>query len=105
MAEHPAAIGIELMNEPPIVSADLDAAPLYQFFRECYEAVREIAGADMGVGVMDFDQVRNHFCAAILAASFCYSARSTSTKKRSIYQDGLGTNVGKAPTKKREMGF
>ena len=91
------------MNEPPIVSADLDAAPLYQFFRECYEAVREIAGADMGVGVMDFDQVRNHFCAAIFAAFFCYSA--TGTKKRSIYQDGLGTNIGKALTKEREMGF
>ena len=49
VADFPAAIGIELMNEPPTV----DSAALYQLFHECHDAVRAIS-PDMAVGVMDF---------------------------------------------------
>ena len=54
VADFPAAIGIELMNEPPTV----DSAALYQLFHECHDAVRAIS-PDMAVGVMDFVSCHN----------------------------------------------
>ena len=63
VADFPAAIGMELMNEPPTV----DSAALYQLFHECHDAVRAIS-PDMAVGVMDF--VSCHGIAAIWVAFF-----------------------------------
>ena len=48
VSEHPAAIGIELMNEPPTI----DSAGLYKLFEECYVAIRKVA-PDLAVGVSD----------------------------------------------------
>ena len=48
VSEHPAAIGIELMNEPPTI----DSAGLYKMFEECYDAIRRVA-PDLAVGVSD----------------------------------------------------
>jgi hypothetical protein len=48
VSEHPAAIGVELMNEPPTI----DRANLYKMFEQCYDAVRKVA-PDLAVGVAD----------------------------------------------------
>ena len=48
VADYPAAISLELMNEPPTVLANA----LYELYKASYEAVREV-GPDLAVGVAD----------------------------------------------------
>ena len=48
VAAYPAAISIELMNEPPAITEDA----LFLFYKASYDAVREIA-PDLGIGVAD----------------------------------------------------
>ena len=48
VAEYPAAISIELMNEPPTIESN----SLYAMYKASYDAVREIA-PDLGIGVAD----------------------------------------------------
>merc|ERR1712185_153917 len=48
VAEYPAAISIELMNEPPTI----DMGALYRLYKACYDAIREVA-PDLAVGVAD----------------------------------------------------
>jgi len=50
VANHPAAVGIELFNEPPMPT--VEARWLYGLYRECYKAIREVS-ADMAVGLAD----------------------------------------------------
>ena len=57
VASHPAAIGIELMNEPPFwQDMPFEASSLFDLFRECYDAVRAVS-AELAVGVADSGQV------------------------------------------------
>ena len=49
VADHPNAITIELMNEPPTI----DEANLYRMYQESYEAVRAAGADDIGIGVAD----------------------------------------------------
>lgn len=49
--DRPAAIGIELMNEPPF----LERGQMYQTWEACYDAVRAESD-DIAVGVMDTGQ-------------------------------------------------
>jgi hypothetical protein len=48
---YPAAIAIELMNEPPAV----ERWSMYETWRACHEAIRA-TGSDIAVGVMDTEQ-------------------------------------------------
>lgn len=48
MANHLAAIGIELMNEPPII----ESSGLYQMYQQCYTKVRGVA-PDLALGLAD----------------------------------------------------
>ena len=52
VADYPAAIGIELMNEPPSIQRE----DMFRTWRTCYEAVRNVS-AELAVGVMDTGQV------------------------------------------------
>ena len=47
--DKPAAIGIELMNEPPVVDLRIQ---MYETWKVCYDAVRKEL-PDIAVGVMD----------------------------------------------------
>ena len=61
VSHHPAAIGIELMNEPPFlpkVPPFLTEA-VFELYRECYEAVRAVS-ADLAVGLADAGQLAQY---------------------------------------------
>ena len=48
VSQHPAAISIEIMNEPPTIESD----GLYLMYKACYEAVRAFA-PDLAIGIAD----------------------------------------------------
>lgn len=48
VAQYPAAVSIELMNEPPTIQG----SALYRLYKACYDAVRDVA-PDMALGVAD----------------------------------------------------
>jgi hypothetical protein len=50
VAGHPAAIGIELMNEPPNAPL-LESGALFRLYRACYDEVRALGAADLALGV------------------------------------------------------
>jgi len=50
VAGYPAAIGIELMNEPPML--DIESRWLYELYQEAYTASREIS-PDIAIGLAD----------------------------------------------------
>ena len=51
VAAYPAAIGIELMNEPPFWGGmPFEADALYALYNECYNAVRSVS-SELAVGV------------------------------------------------------
>ena len=56
VADHPAAVGIELMNEPPILNFRAEEHKLYDLYEECYAAVRSVSD-ELAVGVADAGQV------------------------------------------------
>ena len=60
MSQHPAAIGIELMNEPPFATqVPFETGALFDLFRECYDVVRAIT-PELDVGVADSGQVAKY---------------------------------------------
>ncbi|GMI26958.1 hypothetical protein TeGR_g8190 [Tetraparma gracilis] len=56
VADSPAAVGIELMNEPPILNFRVEEHKLYDLYKECYDAVRAVSD-EMAVGVADAGQI------------------------------------------------
>ena len=57
VAEYPAAIGIELMNEPPFRAFEAwDEDSLFDLYEECYRQIREVS-ADLAVGLSEAGQV------------------------------------------------
>jgi len=60
VAQHPAAIGIELMNEPPFMSqAPFETRWLYELYKDCYDAVRAVS-AELAVGIVDEGSVAKY---------------------------------------------
>ena len=56
VANHSAAIGIELMNEPPFYPEPIQASQLFDLYRESYDAVRSVSD-ELAVGVADAGDV------------------------------------------------
>mmetsp|Transcript_4215 Transcript_4215/g.8515 ORF Transcript_4215/g.8515 Transcript_4215/m.8515 type:complete len:426 (+) Transcript_4215:159-1436(+) len=60
VADFPAAIGVELMNEPPFwggIKPETNA--LYTLYKESYEAVRAVSD-EIAVGIADYGQIANY---------------------------------------------
>ena len=61
VAAHPAAIGLELMNEPPFLpfAPPFLETAMYDLYRQCYEAVRAVS-AELAVGLGDSGEMAHY---------------------------------------------